>query len=281
MSIPRRNEMEYRVPESPYRLIVVDLDGTLLNPQSKISPRTRAALERANAEGIAIAVATGRSYPLLRYFCGDLPLSGPQITFNGAVVVDPVTGMPTFLQAVPVALVRPVLDFMREEGVFASYYTEDAIYVHDHSRLELALVPADFPQPIAVPDLYALTHLPCIKLVVVAERERIATLRPRAEAAFGDLLYVTQTSPVLLEFLHPEVSKGAALRKAMEYLGLEPPQVIAFGDSHNDLELLAAAGTGVAMGNASAEVRAAADLVAPSNVEDGIAVVLNAVLWGR
>src|SRR5579859_4051860 len=85
------------VPIPRYRLIVMDLDGTLLNPQSRITTRTRAALERANAAGVAIAVATGRNYPLLRHFCGDLPLSGPQITFNGAVVVDPVTGLPTFL----------------------------------------------------------------------------------------------------------------------------------------------------------------------------------------
>jgi Cof subfamily protein (haloacid dehalogenase superfamily) len=272
--------MERLLPRTRYRLIVMDLDGTLLDPQSRISSRTRAALGRADAAGVAIAVATGRSYALLRYFCGDLPLSGPQITFNGAVVVDPVTGRPTYLQAVPVALVPPVLDFLHAEGVYACYYTEDAIYVPDHSPLERALVPADFPQPVAVPDLYALTHLPCLKLVVVAEPGRITSLRPRAESVFGDRLYVTQTSRVLLEFLHPAVSKGAALREAMTYLGLEPAEVIAFGDSHNDIDMLEAAGTGVAMGNASAEVRAVADLVAPSNAEDGIAAVLDEVLWG-
>jgi Cof subfamily protein (haloacid dehalogenase superfamily) len=272
--------MEHVVPGTRYRLIVMDLDGTLLDPHSRISSRTRAALERADAAGVAIAVATGRSYSLLRYFCGDLPLSGPQITFNGAVVVDPVTARPTFLQAVPVALVSPVLDFLHDEAVFACYYTEDAIYVPDHSPLERALAPAGFPQPIAVPDLHALKHLPCLKLVAVAEPERIASLRPRAESVFGDRLYVTQTSSVLLEFLHPEVSKGAALREAMIYLGLDPAEVIAFGDGHNDIDMLEAAGTGVAMGNASAEVQAVADLVAPSNAEDGIAVVLDEVLWG-
>ena len=258
----------------------MDLDGTLLDHHSQVTPRTRAALERAHAAGVAIAVATGRSYALVRYFTDGLPLSGPQITYNGAVVVDSITGQPSFLQAVPVALVPPVLAFLRERGTFACYYTEDAIYVPGHAPLERALVPPDFPkQPVVVPDLETLTHLPCLKLVAVGSPEAISALRPAAEERFGDKLYVTQTSSVLLEFLHPDVSKGAALKQVMSYLGLQPSQVIAFGDSHNDIEMLQAAGTGVAMANASEEVRAVADLVAPSNAEDGIAAVLDQVLW--
>jgi hypothetical protein len=84
---------------------------------------------------------------------------------------------------------------------------------------------------------------------------------------------------VLLEFLHPAVSKGAALREAVAYLGLDPARVIAFGDGHNDIGLLQAAGTGVAMANADREVREIADLVAPANTEDGIAQVLDQILW--
>jgi Cof subfamily protein (haloacid dehalogenase superfamily) len=269
------------VPDPRYRLIVMDLDGTLLNRRSHVTPRTRTVLERANADGIAIAVATGRSYALVRYFTRGLPLSGPQITFNGAIVVDPLTGKPTSLQAVPVVLVNPVLAFLADHGAYTCYFTEDMIYVREHAMpLERALVPPDFsPQPMVVPDLGALVHLPCIKLVVVAKPEDIARLRPRAEAAFGDRLYITQTSSVLLEFLHPAVSKGAALREALRYLELRADEVIAFGDGHNDIEMLQVAGTGVAMANAGAEVRAAADCIAPSNEDDGIAVVLEGVLW--
>ena len=124
-----------------------------------------------------------------------------------------------------------------------------------------------------------LLHLPAIKIVATAPRDRIDVLRPVGEAAFGAQLYVTRTDAVLLEFLHPEVSKGAALRKVMQSLGLDSDQVIAFGDSHNDLDLLQIAGTGVAMGNADDEVKAQADVVAAPNTEDGVARVLEAMLW--
>lgn len=265
--------------ERRYRLIVMDLDGTLLNRRHAVTPRTRAALERAHHAGVAVAVATGRSYALLRFFTDGLPLSGPQITFNGAIVIDPVSGRPIFLQAVPEAWVVPVLSFLREHDVYSCYYTDSQIYVRGRSPLERALVPPNFPAPIEADDLEGLLHIPCIKLVAVAEPAGINALRPLAEGAFGRHLYVTQTAPVLLEFLHPDVSKGAALTRAIVDLGLDPTQVIAFGDSHNDIDMLQVAGTGVAMANASAEVRAVADLVAPSNEEDGIAVVLDDLLW--
>jgi Cof subfamily protein (haloacid dehalogenase superfamily) len=260
-------------------LIVLDLDGTLLNEHSKISPRTRDALERAHGSGIAVAIATGRSYALTRYLVGDLPLSGPQISYNGAIIVDPITGQPTFLQALPIAMVDPGIAFMRDLGVYTCYYTEDNIYVLDHSPLEIALVPPELPQPVRVVDFGRLAHLPCIKLVGVAEQTCITSVWPLAEVTFGDRLYVTRTSPVLLEFLHPAISKGAALRMVIESLGLSAESVIAFGDSHNDLEMLHIAGTGVAMGNADADVQAAADVIAPKNSEDGIARVLDELLW--
>jgi Cof subfamily protein (haloacid dehalogenase superfamily) len=267
------------VPEPRFKLIVLDLDGTLLNEHSCVSPRTRAALERASAAGVAIAVATGRSYALTRYFCGDLPLTGPQISYNGAIIVDPVTAQPTFLQALPSAWVHQVISFLQEQQVYTCYYTDDAIYVRDHSPFEIALVPPELPQPIKVPDFDRLAHVPALKIVAVGEKARIDALRPLAEAAFGEHLYVTRTSPVLLEFLHAAVSKGAALTMVVESLGLRAEQVVAFGDSHNDIDMLRVAGTGVAMGNADAEVKAAADLVAPRNSEDGIAVVLDDLLW--
>jgi Cof subfamily protein (haloacid dehalogenase superfamily) len=262
-----------------YKLIVLDLDGTLLDGRKLITDRTRVTLERAQSDGVAVAIATGRSYAMARFFVDGLPLNGPQITYNGAAIVDPVTSRPMYLQALPSNLVSPVIGFLCDERVFTSYFTEDDIYVLQRSSLELALVPADMPPAKEVASFDELLHHPAIKIVATAPRDRIDALRPVGEAAFGADLYVTRTDAVLLEFLHPEVSKGAALRKVMQSLGLDSDQVIAFGDSHNDLDLLQIAGTGVAMGNADNEVKAQADIVAPPNTEDGVARVLEAMLW--
>ena len=157
-------------------------------------------------------------------------------------------------------------------------YRDLAIYIrHDNPYAEL-LVPRELDPPARVDSLYDLLSSPCTKLVAMDPPEVIARLRPLAEARFGAQLYVTQTSRHLLEFHHPTVSKGAGLAEVARTLGMRPEQVVAFGDSHNDLEMLQFAGLGVAMGNASAELKAVAGLVAPSNDEDGIAHVLQRVL---
>jgi hypothetical protein len=271
-------DCEYAVSRR-FKLIVCDLDGTLLDGTKKISARTRGALQRAQSEGVAVAVATGRSFAMTQFFVDGFPLNGPQITYNGAAIVDSVSGKPFYLQALPAHLVTEVLGFLRRQHVFTSYFTEDDVFVLHRSKLEDALVPPEMPPAKEVDDFVQVLHYPAIKLVATAPRERIDDLRPVAEAAFAASLYVTRTDHVLLEFLHPDVSKGAALTKVMDTLGLQASEVIAFGDSHNDIDLLRIAGTGVAMGNAGEEVRMMADMIAPPNTDDGVARVLEALLW--
>jgi Cof subfamily protein (haloacid dehalogenase superfamily) len=264
-----------------YRLIACDLDGTLLDSRGVIRPVTRATLDEALAQGLHLVIATGRSYPMMAYFCHDLPLTAPQITCNGAVIVDPRSSLPVRVTTVPPQLVVPVLRFLDEQAVPASYFGLETIFIrHDNPYAEL-LVPRELDPPRRVDSLYDLVSLPCAKLVAMDPPEAIARLRPLAEAQFGADLYVTQTSRRLLEFHHPQVSKGEGLAEVVHALGVLPHEVVAFGDSHNDLSMLAFAGLGVAMGNAEAEVKAVAGLVAPSNDEDGIAWALRTHILAR
>jgi Cof subfamily protein (haloacid dehalogenase superfamily) len=267
------------MPGLRYKIIAMDLDGTLLDEHKQISPRTRKTLVRAHYAGAHIVVATGRSFALTRHFVGDLPLTGPQISLNGAAIVDAESGLTIFHQALPTAAVSPVIDFLSAQGIYTCYESEADIFVLYHSPWEARLVPPGTPPALSVRSFSDVMHLPAMKLVGVAEEARITALRPLAEAAFAAQLYVTRTSPVLYEFLHPSVSKGAALKKVIETLGLSAAEVIAFGDSHNDIAMLEVAGTAVAMANADSEVRGMADLIAPSNMQDGIADVLDDLLW--
>ncbi len=264
-----------------YRLIACDLDGTLLDQHGAISPATREALDQAVAQGIGVVIATGRTYPMMLYFCRDLALTVPQITCNGAVIVDPRVGEPVSIHTVPLLQVAPVLDFLEEERVPIAYFGLDTIFIrHDNPYAEL-LMPPDVGEPTRVDSLYDLADMPCTKIVGMDPPEVIDRIRPLAELRFGADLYVTQTSRHLLEFLHPQVSKGWALASVARDLGILPEEVVAFGDSHNDADMITYAGLGVAMGNASAEVKALADLIAPPHDQDGIAWVLRQHVLGR
>lgn len=257
-----------------YRLLAIDLDGTLLTHHKRVTPRTRRALHDAAERGCGIVIATGRGFNVLRRYCDGIPLSAPQITYNGAVIHDPASGRDLAQYLVPPEWVRPVLDFLVEAAAWTAMFTPAALYMDRRMPDPAHWMPAPLPPPHLLDDVREVAEQPCIKVVGSGTALAIRQLRPHAVERFGHALYVTQTAAHLLEFLHPEVCKGAALRRIAHLLEIPRDEIIACGDSHNDLEMLEFAGTGVAMGNATAELKAVADMITASNEEDGVAVAL-------
>ncbi|MBC7336377.1 MAG: HAD-IIB family hydrolase, partial [Clostridia bacterium] len=125
-----------------------------------------------------------------------------------------------------------------------------------------------------VPDLLALLDRDPIKVVVIHAEEVLDALAEESRRRWGEAVYITKSEPTYLEFLHPEATKGKGLAAVAAYLGILREEVMAIGDSYNDLEMFRYAGFAVAMGNARPEIKAAAHYVAASNEEDGVARVL-------
>ncbi|MEO8973044.1 MAG: Cof-type HAD-IIB family hydrolase [Ktedonobacteraceae bacterium] len=259
-----------------YRLIAIDLDGTLLTPapNKSITPHTHDILCKAVDQGITIVIATGQTLQVLRQVCANLPLSTPQIIENGAVVANFADGRILFEQPFPQEYILPVLDILHSFGFYRVYHTHDSVYVDSDTPRARTWYRPPIAPPVEVADVASLYPLPCIKLVGVGETETLREKRLKLEEIFAGKLYVTQSSFDLIEFLHPDVSKGNALRVIAANLGIAPEEVVAIGDNHNDIGMLRFAGLGVAMGNAHDEVKAAADYVTLSNAEEGVAAVI-------
>jgi Cof subfamily protein (haloacid dehalogenase superfamily) len=263
-----------------YRLIAIDLDGTLLTPapHKQITPRTRRALQAVAATGAYITITTGQSLEVLRAAAAGLPLTGPQIIENGAMIVDPGSGSVLHERLIPPALILPVLAKTRALGLYRAYHTPGGVYVDRHTPRARQWYRPPVPPVIEVDDVATLYPRTCIKLAAVGEQSALPELRRQLQAEFGEALHVTQSAYDLLEFLHPEASKGQALRLVAALLHVSPAEIVAIGDNYNDLEMLRFAGLGVAMGNAPAEVQAAADYVTLDNASDGVAVVLESIV---
>ena len=264
-----------------YRLLAIDLDGTLLTPRPGkiITPRAYAALNRAAVAGILIVIATGQTMSVLRHTCEGLPLTAPQIIENGALIVDIGKGVVLHQKLLPDECVLPTLDVLRRFGLYRAYHTLHRVYVdYNTPRARNWYRPPVLP-PIEVEDVASIYPEPCIKVAGVGEESTLRGKRRELERLFAGKLYVTQSSFDLLEFLHPEVSKGKALGTIAADLGIAPDEIMAFGDSHNDIEMLRFAGCGVAMGHADDEVKAAADYITKSNAEDGVALALEELVF--
>nr|BBH95231.1 haloacid dehalogenase [Thermogemmatispora argillosa] len=259
-----------------YRLLAIDLDGTLLTPfpEKQVTPRARQALEAASAAGLAITITTGQMLAVLRHVCAGLPLSGPQILENGALIVDFTTGSVLSERLLPEEHILPVLEAARSLGLYRAYHTPEGVYVDRHTPRARDWYRPPLPPVIEVDDVATLYPRPCIKVAAVGLPETLPAKRQQLQHWFGKTLHVTQSTRDLLEVLHPEASKGQALRQVARLLGVAPDEIVAIGDHYNDVEMLRFAGLSIAMGNAPPEVQAVADYVTSDNAHDGVAHAL-------
>ena len=258
------------------KLIALDLDGTVFGDDLLVTPRTRAAIGAARAQGVHVALATGRTFASTRRIAADLGTDAPLICYQGAWVRDPSTGATLLHQTVPRPIAAEVIAMARAGDWQCNLYVDDQLYVEQikpESGIYFQLNRTTPPHP--VPDLLALLHdapTDPTKLILIrpTEAETDATLAQIA-AHFGAAVYVTKSYPVFAEVINPAVDKGRALALVAAHLGVAQAETMAVGDGMNDLPMLQWAGLGVAMGQARPAVHVAADVVTAPLAEDGLA----------
>ena len=202
----------------------------------------------------------------------------PLVCYQGAAVVDPVTGEWLLHEPIPLELAREAIAAVEDEGFALNCYVDDDLYVaaiteHARSYADFQSIPLH-----EVGDLLGWIERPPTKLVVVDDPARLDELRPRLEQRFGERLYIAKSLPYFLELASPAISKGSGLAFVAEHVGFTAERTIAFGDGENDLELLDWAGFGIAVENADDRLKARADWICPSAEEEGVAQVLEALL---
>lgn len=265
-----------------FKLIAMDLDGTLNNDRKEIDAPTLDALMAAQARGIRILLASARPLPGLYKERDALDLAahgGILMAYNGGLIVEAGTGAvlasTTMAQAQARDVLRalealPVTPILDDGRVF--YVTDRTGYKVDfecwNNRMTCVEVAnlADF-----------VSFAPC-KLLMSVEPVLIGDTQKKIAALLPDGLTVVKTAAFYLEVIPASVNKGEGLKAACRALGISCDEAIAFGDSENDIEMLRAAGVGVAMGNASDDVKRAADRVTASNNDNGIARALGELL---
>lgn len=269
-----------------YRLIAADVDGTLVDDRRQIPPAVREALADALAAGCRLTLATGRMYPSVLPFAEAVATNAPLILYNGAALVERGTRRVTFRRCLPVADARLALSLLTRFPLHVNLYAGDGLYIERVTPVAAESMAKDGVQAEAVGDLVAFlkedpVKVLCIGEAVVLEAFRVAFLAERARRGFpGPPPHLVRSEPTYLEVLPPGVNKGAALAELARQLGIPLEQVVAFGDNLNDLEMVEAAGLGVAVGNAHPDVKARADLVAGTNNEGGMAAVIREVILG-
>jgi Cof subfamily protein (haloacid dehalogenase superfamily) len=224
-----------------------------------------------------VIVVTGRMFQAVLPYLREGRLEDPVVCYQGAVVAE-LDG--TFLrhEPIPLELARETIAAVERERFHLNCYVDDELYVAKVTPEARSYADFQNIEINAVGDLLGWLESPPTKLVSVGDPIELDGLEQRMKARFDGRLYISKSLPYFLEFASPNVTKGTGLAFVAEHLGFTPEQTVAFGDGENDVELLEWAGYAVAVENAHERVLAAADLVCPRDIEEGVAQVLEAYL---
>lgn len=260
------------------KVLVMDIDGTLTNSKKDISSATKAGIRKILERGHLVVLASGRpAYGMGRY-ARELELErygGYLLSHNGARIIACDTGEVIYQKAVPSVLIPRLYDFARENGCGLATHTEDTVISAFAPDSYVTLEARINTMPIRqVEDFTAYVNFPVYKCFMTAEPERAAVLEKRLRERCKALATVGRSEPFFIEIVPEHVDKGDSLRRLMECVGIKRENVICCGDGFNDLSMIQYAGTGVAMGNAQPELKAAADYITAGNDEDGLVEVM-------
>ncbi|AVQ34008.1 HAD family phosphatase [Staphylococcus muscae] len=267
------------------QLIALDCDGTLINDQGHITERTQQALITAQKQGIKVALVSGRPRTGFHYETEELQLHqhhGLIGAYNGGLVLDVTTGETRFKKGIDLAEAREFLTAIQDLNLTyivdhdGKLYTNtpDNQYVQHESRahrLEL----------IYEPKLHEIIDFHPVKILLTQDPDYIDGIATEIQGFCGDTLHTIRSTPFYLEITANGVNKSNALDHICQAIGIRKQNVIAFGDQLNDMEMLNDAGIGVAMGNATQEIKDIADIITDDNNHDGIAVVVEQILDAR
>lgn len=264
-----------------FKLIVSDMDGTLLNEEKQVSEQTKAAIRKLEMHGARFTIATGRIYPAAKVYSDDLGIDTPIICCNGAVIIDPVTNTVLYGSPISKEIGLKVIDICEAYGVYYHLYDLDTIY-SDRMERVIAYFDAfskDLPEAYKVKTSVVTSTRSLFDDKTIYKiglyydnTERALEMRKALEGISGATGF--KSLETMYDVLAENTNKGTSLKRLCQILNLELEEVVAFGDNENDLEMLEAAGYGIAMGNAEDFVKEVADHVADTNDDDGVRIAI-------
>ena len=259
------------MPESAIRLLLADVDGTLVTSEKVLTQRSIEAVHALRAADVLFAITSGRPPRGMAMLVEPLEISTPIAAFNGGLIVEP--DMSVIEQKlVPESLVRPILALLESHGLVTWIYRGAEWYVRDpkgpHVDQEAATV---MFQPAVVGTFDDICDK-VVKIVGVSDdRDAMDRATAAAREQFCDHVTAAQSQPYYLDVTHPEANKGGVVRFLASRFGIPSSEVATIGDMPNDVLMFAHSGLSIAMGNASAEVQRAARMVTTSNQDEGFA----------
>ena len=257
-----------------YKLMAIDMDGTILDPQKKIRKNTVLAIQKAIDLGVYFVISTGRPSQGVEKYSEISEIASFIITYNGAVIFSPKEQRVLYEVCLEEKVALEITHFGKKLGATMCLWVKNKLYAFELNERVDYYASLSGIKPILINDL---KHLVCegvTKALWFDDADVIKEYQKKLKGNLkGNVTYCT-SDPCFLEFFSGEASKGNALRFLEQHLNVERSKMIAIGDGMNDLTMLEYAGLGIAMDNAPDELKSLADDITLSNDEDGVVHVI-------
>jgi len=266
------------------RLIIFDLDFTILNSEHILGERTKDVLKACQDQQIMVTFATGKNWDAAQEIADALQINHPIVLANGALIKTR-QGEIMEKTLLPWPALRHIIEICEKSHHDLVVYLDDDVYIKtmtDNLELLQSLGSLDMREVGDWQTMWA--RLPQAHKCMVVDcqsRQHLFDLEAQLRKNLENSIEFCQTLPAIMDMTAKGVSKGNALLRLCAYLGVEPGQVLAFGDGNNDAGMLSIAGMGIAVANASTHIKAIADVLVPSNEREGPAQFLDYLLKNR
>ncbi len=276
MMIPPR-----AAPSSCIRLLVSDIDGTIIGPDKQLAPSTLAAAERLREAGIMLCLASSRSVRGMRMYLGPLGIDTPAAGLNGGEIVA-ADGSVLELQSLDAQAARLAVETLTTNRIECWLFTGHQWVIRDAAG---AFVPREQKavqfEPTVVESFEPFYDRIGKIMGATTDYPLLERVEIELQAMLAGEVSAHRSSPWYLDVTHPEANKGRAALRLAAILGVDPTELACIGDMDNDISMLQAAGLGVAMGNAPAQVAEAAHFVTATNAENGWAQAVEELILPR
>ncbi len=261
-----------------YEIMVLDVDGTLIGSDKKMSEATRTALLEIQEQGIKIVIASGRSTAGILPIANELKLDlygGYILSYNGGMATNCATGSVLYSINLPRKIIPEIYEFSQKHQTGIMTYHHNKIIAGNHADRYIQIdaeacgidihIVSDFAKEVVYP---------VNKCLLTGDSDYLEKVEPLAAEAFQGRLSVYRSEGFYIEMMPLGIDKGYGTSKILKTLGFSRYQTIACGDGYNDTPMIEYAGLGVAMGNANEHLKSRANYIAPSHDEDGLVDVI-------
>jgi len=255
-----------------FKLIALDVDGTLLDDDHNLSERTKQTIQDVHDAGCHIVLCTGRAPVSTLPILQELGLEGTMITHNGAATVYADEKGQALVNEFTFTLseIQPMLDYARREGIHFDVCTPFNMYIEHIGEEERLMYQKYLISPKLVTDVSEL-GIPLVKLTLFAQPEVLDRVQREwdEQKLYGDLRMI-RSGDLFIDVMSAKANKGNALKALADELEIEPEAIMAIGNYYNDVEMMTFAGLGIAVANSPEDVKKAADKVTASNNDEGV-----------